>query len=60
MNSNTGEVVNFNELTDEKRAEIENSRDWVKFNLGEEIVVKGIKFFVKEVGQQRLVLQFKR
>ena len=34
-------------------------REWVKFEIGEEINVKGIKLKVHDVSDQRLVLKFK-
>jgi hypothetical protein len=61
MNPANGDVVkilsvDFDGLPEEQKAKIQ--RDWVRFNIGEVISVKGITFSVHDVSDQRLVLKF--
>ena len=55
MNTHTGEVIVTTDAELEKRPD---RRDWVKFDIGETVTVKGINFRVHDVSDQRLVLKF--
>ncbi len=54
MNTSTGEVIH---LTEEEAVNL-NKREWTQFTIGEIVEVKGIKFSVHNVGNQKLVLKF--
>lgn len=63
MNSETGKVLDsarlhelFGKMTPEQRA-VERPK-WREFEMGEVIMVKGIRFRVHDIGDQRLVLKF--
>jgi hypothetical protein len=56
VNSETGEV--FRGTEEEVKQRIGSSPNWVAFNIGELVEVKGILFKVHEVSDQRLVLKF--
>ncbi len=60
MNPGTGEVVQLDEQFRRRDPERFNKieREWVQFNIGEVIEVRGIRFKVHDVSDQRLVLKF--
>jgi hypothetical protein len=70
MNSSTGQVLPMEQLIAEGEAGDPKAsrelvverikRDWTEFTIGEEITLKGIEFKVHDVGDQRLVLKFKK
>jgi hypothetical protein len=44
------------ELTPTERVQ----RDWTRFNEGELISIKGVMFYVHEIGESRMVLKLKK
>lgn len=56
MNSETGEVRDERDVPTDPQ----ERQKWIKFIIGETVEVKGIKFVVKDVAPQRLVLKFKK
>lgn len=60
MNPATGEVVRLDEKFEREHPEraAQIRRDWVQLTPGEIVEVKGIRFRVHDVGDQRLVLKF--
>lgn len=60
MNPATGEVVRLDEKFERENPERASQikREWIQFNIGEHVDVKGITFAVHDVSDQRLVLKF--
>lgn len=65
MNSETGQVVTRTEVEEMLKtlsAELRRVEQpkWRTFEIGEELIIKGIKFEVHDLGDKRLVLKFKK
>ena len=65
MNSETGQVLpesELHKLFEAMPVEVRAAEQpkWRMFEMGETIEIKGIQFAVHEIGEQRLVLKFKK